>query len=137
MFKTLKDRGHWVEMQFMARASAHGLIVSKPWGDTCRYDFIVEHKGRFSRVQVKSTAQYRPGTGWVVQLRAGRTYSRSQIEFFAIYVIEEEAWYIVPIGLVAGHFSLMVNPRNGRNKFWKYLEAWHLLRGESRRDAST
>src|SRR5438552_12970322 len=52
-----KRRGEWVELQFMARAAAHGLTVSKPWGDSARYDFIVEQRGRFRRVQVKSTLQ--------------------------------------------------------------------------------
>ena len=27
----------------MSRASEHGLCVSKPWGDSSRYDFVVEH----------------------------------------------------------------------------------------------
>src|SRR2546423_10400572 len=55
-----KKRGEWVELQFMARAAHHGLTVSKPWGDTARYDFIVEHRGRFQRVQVKSTTSCPP-----------------------------------------------------------------------------
>jgi PD-(D/E)XK endonuclease len=29
--------------------------VSKPWGDSSRYDVSVEDEGRFRRVQVKST----------------------------------------------------------------------------------
>ena len=55
-----KKRGEWVELQFVARAAHHGLTVSKPWGDTARYDFIVEHGGRFQRVQVKSTTSCPP-----------------------------------------------------------------------------
>src|SRR5437868_14080986 len=55
-----KKRGGWVELQFMARAAHHGLTISKPWGDTARYDFIVEHGGRFQRVQVKSTTSCPP-----------------------------------------------------------------------------
>src|SRR6266545_6704869 len=51
-----KKRGEWVEMQFMARAAAHGFTVSKPWGDSARYDFAIEHNGVFHRVQVKSTS---------------------------------------------------------------------------------
>jgi hypothetical protein len=53
--KQPKQRGEWAELRFMARASEHGLSISKPWGDSCRYDFIVEHAGKFLRVQVKST----------------------------------------------------------------------------------
>jgi hypothetical protein len=51
--KQNKQRGEWAELRFMARASEHGLSISKPWGDSCRYDFIVEHAGKFLRVQVQ------------------------------------------------------------------------------------
>jgi len=41
-FKNFKQRGEWVEMLFMARASREGLQVSKPYGESAAYDFIVE-----------------------------------------------------------------------------------------------
>ncbi len=54
-FDTVKERGEWAEMRFMARAAEHGFRVSKPWGESSRYDFAVEANGRFLRIQVKST----------------------------------------------------------------------------------
>ena len=42
-------------MLFMARAAREGLQVSKPYGDSASYDFIVECRARCPRVQVKST----------------------------------------------------------------------------------
>jgi hypothetical protein len=54
-FKTYKQRGEWVELLFMTRAAERGFNVSKPWGDSARYDVSLEHNGRFLRVQVKST----------------------------------------------------------------------------------
>jgi len=50
-----KRRGEWVELRFMAAAAEHDLRVTKPWGDSAQYDFILEHDGRFVRIQVKST----------------------------------------------------------------------------------
>ena len=50
-----KLRGEWAELRSMARAAEHGLVVSKPFGDTASYDIAVEHQGKFLRVQVKST----------------------------------------------------------------------------------
>ena len=47
-----KLRGEWAELRFMTCAAEHGLCVSKPWGETARYDFAVEYEGRFVRVQV-------------------------------------------------------------------------------------
>jgi PD-(D/E)XK endonuclease len=47
-------RGEWAELLFMARAAERGLCVSKPWGDTSHYDFVVESEAaRLLRVQVK------------------------------------------------------------------------------------
>ncbi|MFZ0292787.1 MAG: hypothetical protein WAL52_04235 [Candidatus Sulfotelmatobacter sp.] len=37
-FRTFKERGEWVELQFMARAVGGGFKVSKPWGDSSAYD---------------------------------------------------------------------------------------------------
>jgi hypothetical protein len=50
-----KLRGEWAELRFMTREAEHGLCVTKPWGETARYDFAVEHEAHFVRVQVKST----------------------------------------------------------------------------------
>src|SRR5580698_10562139 len=53
--KHAKVRGEWVELWFMLRAVELGLHLSKPWGEVMPYDFVVEHLGKFVRVQVKST----------------------------------------------------------------------------------
>jgi hypothetical protein len=44
--KNHKMRREWAELRFMARAAEFGLIVTKPWGDSARYDFAVEKKQR-------------------------------------------------------------------------------------------
>ena len=44
--KGCKERGEWAELYFMMLALEHGLQVSKPWGDTGRYDVGVEGRGR-------------------------------------------------------------------------------------------
>ena len=49
----------------MARAAKEGLRMAKPWGDSSRYDVVVETGGRFLRVQVKSTANRQPNGGYV------------------------------------------------------------------------
>jgi len=139
-----KKRGEWVELQFMARAAHHGLTVSKPWGDTARYDFIVEHGGRFQRVQVKSTTSCPPvgrnripgaylcntvSRGPTVKT-AGRTYLATEIDFFAFYIIPEDVWYIVPIADVRrARFAVYLNPYERKNKYFRFMEAWHLLGG--------
>jgi hypothetical protein len=49
-----KLRGGWAEMCFMTRAAKHGFSATRPWGEMSRYDFAVEYKRHFVRVQVKS-----------------------------------------------------------------------------------
>ena len=50
-----KLRGEWAELRFMTRVAEHGVMISKPWGDSARYDLMIEHHGRVLRIQVKST----------------------------------------------------------------------------------
>ena len=52
-----KRRGELSELAFIYKATGLGFNVSKPYGDSSRYDFIVEHLGRLSKVQVKSTTR--------------------------------------------------------------------------------
>jgi hypothetical protein len=50
-FKSHKERGEWVELQFMAAAAQRCFAVRKPWGDTKPYDVGIEHAGNYLRVQ--------------------------------------------------------------------------------------
>src|SRR5438128_5765380 len=94
-FKNFKQRGEWVEMLFMARASREGLQVSKPYGESAAYDFIVESGSLCSRIQVKST-RARTHNGFVCNLRcsASRTYDLGSFHFAAVHVIPLEVWFI-------------------------------------------
>ncbi len=130
IIKDAKHRGEWAELNFMTRAAERGFNVSKPWGDSSRYDVAVEHDGHFLRVQVKSTIARQDG-GYVCAIKSSRCqyYTRQQVDFFAVYVIPEDVWYILPAEIIVvlrGHFLL--NPRRQRQKYAAYKEAWHLLK---------
>lgn len=104
-FRTLKERGEWVELQFMALAAQHCFAVSKPWGDTQAYDVGIEYEENFLRVQVKSTTA-RCGAGYRCMFKPNHLkkhdYSLDQIDLFAAYVIPEDAWYLIPAVLLLG-----------------------------------
>ena len=55
---TRKRRGEASEAAFLARALALGLHASTPWGDSERYDILIDHGDGFWRVQVKCTVRY-------------------------------------------------------------------------------
>ncbi len=128
-----KLRGEWAELRFMARAAEQGLQVTKPWGETARYDFAVEHEGRFVRVQVKST-MFRENDGYSFTVRGCRgPYVGDPFDFVAAYLIPEDIWYIIPAGKFQGQGSIGLYPRLKKSKYGRYKEAWDLLRGKLRR----
>ena len=98
------------ELNFMSRAAERGFNVSKPWGDSARYDVAIERGGHFLRVQVKSTIARAYG-GYVVAIKSSRCqyYTANQVDFFAVFVILEDVWYILPAKIIIplrGHFLL-------------------------------
>jgi hypothetical protein len=139
-FRTLKERGEYVELRFMVQAMLHGFQVSRPWGDSSSYDVGLESGSRILRVQVKSTAN-RDGKGYCCQFRPNirkkKKYSVEQIEFFAAYVIPQDAWYLIPSPILLGargqqgvRLCPMGPHRKPYYKFECYREAWDLLRGD-------
>ena len=135
-FKTFKERGEWVELQFMARAVRKGFKVSKPWGDSSAYDVGVESGERILRVQVKST-DCRTEYGYLCQFKPNahsKPYTLKQIDFFAAYVIPKDVWYLIPAEvLLRGRQKkavtlLPAKPRHPERYTCEgYREAWGLL----------
>ena len=137
-FRTFKERGEWVELVFMARAVRLGFKITKPWGDSSSYDVGVESGERTLRVQVKST-DCRMGCGYICGFKPNHNsepYTTKKIDFFAAYVIPEDAWYVLPAGIVlrrtAFDLSLCPTPKRkwgkyGRYRYERYREAWGLL----------
>jgi len=125
--RTCKRRGEAVEAAFLARASHLGFRVSKPWGDSDRYDFVVEGEQGFWRVQVKLTT-CRRGAAYALSLTTGgRTYTNADIDFLVVYVVPEDLWYIIPIERVTSLRGLGLLPHSRKSKFDRYREAWCLL----------
>jgi hypothetical protein len=141
-FHTFKQRGEWVELLFMAAAYLHGFRVLKPWGDSWEYDVAIDYLGRLIRVQVKGFSA-RKGGGYLCRLRHGisgvERYRPTDVDFFALYILPAQAWYIIPSSAVLlpkPKFAITVFPngllpRSGRHKaehdYEPYREAWTLL----------
>jgi hypothetical protein len=127
-FANYKRRGEWVELLFMTVASGLGFNVAKPWGETPRYDVIVELDARFLRVQVKSTEMWL-GTCYLCQLHAAgqRSYTAKEIDYYAIYVLPADVWYIFPVRQLAGMRAVALTPHLKGHKYERYKENWWLL----------
>ncbi len=130
IIKDAKHRGEWTELIFMSRVTERGFNATKPWGDSARYDVAVERSGHFLRVQVKSTISHKLD-GYIVTIksRTQQNYTCHQVDFFAIYVIPEDIWYILPAKIITIlRSNFFVAPCNPCQKYAPYKEAWHLLR---------
>ena len=57
--KNTKVTGERSEAAFLNRASDQGFGVAKPWGDSRRYDFILDNGRRLHRIQIKCTESIR------------------------------------------------------------------------------
>jgi hypothetical protein len=129
------ERGAWAELYFMVLAMTYGLKVSSPYGGFGPYDVGVESGiGPVLRVQVKCTLfEYHAGSyGVAIHTRNGarglRGYLPGTVDFFALYVVPTDDWYIVPYAVVGNRkASLNFKPGVKKQKYEKYREAWHLL----------
>lgn len=138
-FGSYKERGEWVELQFMAKAAQRRFAVCKPWGDVRAYDVGIEHGQNFLRVQVKSTT-CRVGAGYLCQLlphhQKKQDYTLKQLDLFAAYVIPANAWYLIPAAVVLGWrrittvcISPVMSPVKKKSYCYEcYREAWSLLK---------
>jgi hypothetical protein len=119
------ELGNVGEKAFLYRCSKLSINVCSPENDFSPYDFIVDVNGKFLKIQVKSTAtKDKERNKYIVHLRRGSTnsykYKKSEVDFYAIYLINEDQFYIMPFSKV-GKVTIS-------SKVHKYLEAFHLLK---------
>jgi hypothetical protein len=130
---TSKQRGEPAEMMFMVKAARMGFATAKPYGDSRRYDFVVDVGDRLWRVQVKSSSARQYGSYMVnLQRNANGTvvfYDASEIDFVVAFVMPCEAWFVIPVEAIYGRktakMCLHGDPTSG--KLAKYWEAWALM----------
>ncbi len=133
-------QGDFAEMRFLVDATAHGLFLSRPFGNSMPYDFVADNLRRFLRIQVKSVSTRRlrtyylkinskrrlklraaqdPAAGcWIKQYMIGlghghrvRAYRPSEIDFVAALVIPENTWYIIPVRAIGRRTAIGVFPQ--------------------------
>ena len=122
---TRKRHGEVAEAAFLAKASSLGFGVAKPWGDSERYDFILDSGHAFWRIQVKSTARNFDSRYRVRGGGCNSRYTSDEIDFLIAYIIPENLWYVVPVVALAARIALSFYPSGRSNgRLEKYREAW-------------
>jgi PD-(D/E)XK endonuclease len=134
-----KRTGEVSEAAFLHKAVGLGLRVTKPWGDSERYDFVVDAGGRMWRVQIKCTAAERPSGGYRIHTTHSAfgmsriPYTAADIDVLAAHIIPLDLWYVVPVQDLDGRsaFELHFDGFSKLASLQKYHEAWGLFRGEA------
>jgi hypothetical protein len=125
---TRKRLGEAVEAAFLAKAAMLDFPLSKPWGDSRAYDFVVDGGHEMWRVQVKCATSHRGSRCDVRAAGSGPLYTKEDIDFLVAYVIAKDLWYVVPVKAFAPRATVHFNYGNrSEGMFEKYREAWCLL----------
>jgi len=132
-----KQIGELAEVAFLHKAVSLGFVVSKPYGDSAPYDFVLGAGRCLFRVQVKSAnhiwqGAYYINTHWRNSFHA-ENYSEDQIDILVGYIPPRDAWYIFPVSAIAHVKSVRLYPhfkrRHGLYEQWR--DRWELLRSGS------
>ena len=131
--KNTKRTGEFSEAAFLHRAEGLGFKLAKPWGDSERYDFVLDSGSRLWKVQIKGTETLR-ARGYEVRAsytdgKGRANYQPGDIDVLAAHVIPLDLWYILPVGVWGDHPMLRFYPHGAKHtKYEQYREAWDLFR---------
>ncbi len=141
-FRQPKRRGEWAEVLFMLRAMEHGLTVSKPYGDSAHFDFVVGRRGPQYRVQVRSTRIFTNSRAYVTRFTWNNSRTRyrpGDFDFLAVYVVPCDLWYIIPMSAIRPaplYVCLYPHIPRSRGRFERFRECWDLLKNFHQRRKS-
>ena len=129
-----KRTGERSEAAFLHKASQLGFALATPWGDSERYDFILDNGCDLLRIQIKATDSLRAHayeTRATYSCGKGRAvYSTYDIDFVVAHIVSLDLWYIVPVRECMRAPMLRFYPHREAKKMRleKYRDAWHLLK---------
>jgi hypothetical protein len=124
MKRDTKAIGAISELKMMAALVDSGYRVLIPYGDSARYDVVIESEnGSFARVQVK-TGRLLGGAiefnGYSSHTHRGGAATRTycgEIDFFGIYCPQVDRCYLIPASEINTCGNLRVKPpRNGQTR---------------------
>lgn len=131
---TSKEKGNLTEVLCLAEFTKLGLKTSIPYGENCRYDFILDVNGHLLKIQCKTSHKIESLEGFefkcesVVVTRTKTVcskYTLNEIDFFA--TVDEGQCYLVPVEECGTKKVLRYcYPRNGQKKGISLAENYKL-----------
>jgi len=129
-----KRTGEISEAAFLHKAVSLGFKVTKPWGDSERYDFVLDSGARLWRVQIKSTSALHAGGYQIQPIHyvygvKKLAYTSDEIDALAAHIVPLDVWYILPVSALGSGTSLRLFPDGGCKtaRFEHHREAWDLF----------
>lgn len=121
--------GDIAEMKFQLQAALRGFAISKPFGGSSRYDYILDNGTRLFRVQVKSCLSRRKSRAKIAYQVTTRTssdkpYTEKDIDVLVAYSFEADCWWIIPVSEINGRVSMVFSEVGD---LVKYKNSWEFF----------
>ena len=142
-----KQKGNLTELQCITACYQLGYIVSIPYGENSRYDFILDIGNKLLRVQVKTSSNKKeiknPTDAIVFSCRSinvnskGNTthrYDKKQIDYFATYWNNQ--CYLIPVEECSTEKTLWFKPPANNQKAFISMASDYELSTILEREAS-
>lgn len=130
-----KQKGNLTELLCLAAFTELGYIVSIPYGDCARYDFIVDIDNKLYKIQCKTANEVEDGvfrfstrsTQVGISSVNTRTYSKNDIDFFAT-IINKKCCLIPVEETSSREKTLRINPpKNGQKAGINFVKDYELV----------
>lgn len=114
-----KKRGNVNELKCLTKMAELGFAVLMPYGDSERYDFVIEKNGRFFRIQSKPWAYTTTNGSIAITTSSSRKtssgtkktyYTEDEIDFFS--TMFNDRCYLIPVKLGAGKNNISFRIEN-------------------------
>ena len=106
------------ELRFASEFVRRGWFVFLPYGEDSPVDLLIYKNGIFKRVQVKAA---KPKNGTIAcKLRStnnwqNKKYSKSDVDFFALYDYENKNGYLVSLKAIEGMSEIKIRLNKSKN----------------------
>lgn len=123
-----KDIGLLSELRFQLAATVNGFVVSQPFGDNSKYDFIIDSGKELLRVQVKSTTHRDHKGDYLFHLYTGakrELYKTDSVHVFALYIVPLDTFFLIPFALLEGRKGVKLRLDG---KFREFKDNWKQLK---------
>lgn len=129
-----KEIGNLTELQCITRLYELGCSVSIPFGNSDKYDAIIDINDKLYKIQIKHSTGYADESGEIayIEIRCTWTshntqgylrkqYSANEVDFFATFYNGE--CYLIPLNECSNTKVLRIKPpKNGQKKGVCFLE---------------